>query len=252
MRQLGLPDRGRRRRNVVGDSLKRHNSLPLPDLDQRVAPAGIAVFWIAGRPDIEKSHATYLFDVWTVCMPADDDVRVGSLRDAPECRLGTILVEILIDPSRAAVDEQEFDTVEFKTDLRSKRTEEGFVLGRHMCLGPLKRPIVQATVLLVSVGAPALVTIEAGSIVVIPHHGRDLRLMKQLDDVVWERPVANDIAEAIDLVDGFAFDLVQDRPEGVDVPVNITEDREPGFAGSTQTRFALPKRAFLLTLDHRN
>src|SRR5919197_1287313 len=138
-------------------------------------------------------------------------------------------------PSRAAVDEQEFETVEFKTDLRSKRTEEGFVLGRHMCLGPLERPIVQATVLLVSVGAPALVTIEAGSIVVIPHNGRDLRVMKQLDDVVWERPVANDIAEAIDLVDGFAFDLVQDRPEGVDVPVNITEDREPGFADSFQT-----------------
>ena len=97
--------------------------------------------------------------VWAVGVTADDDVGVGASRDAREARLGPVLVEVLVDAPRAAVDEQEAKAIHLEPDLRMERPEPGLVGIGHMFLGPGERAIAQRLLHRVGVGAAALLAV---------------------------------------------------------------------------------------------
>ena len=72
-------------------------------------------------------------------MPADDQVGLGVGRDPGERAFGLVLVEVLVDPARRPVDEQDAQSVGLEPDLRVERSKPRLVGVADMFLGPRER-----------------------------------------------------------------------------------------------------------------
>ncbi len=53
----------------------------------------------------------------------------------------------------------------------------------------------------------------------------DLALHHQIDALARVRPVADDIAQTVDFADGLFLDVLEDRLQGLQVTVNVADDR---------------------------
>jgi hypothetical protein len=74
---------------------------------------------------------------------ADDDVGIRALRDPRERRVRLVLVEVFVDPSRAAVDEKESPAVGLESDIARERPERRFVGVGRVLFGPFERSVAK-------------------------------------------------------------------------------------------------------------
>ena len=100
--------------------------------------------------------------------------------------------------------------------------------GRRDLARPEERLLAARFLVLVLVGAAAIVAVEADPVVVVAHDRRDAALADQLDRLVRPRAVADQVAEAVDGIRRLGIDRGEHRFGGGAVAVQVGEDGDPG------------------------
>jgi hypothetical protein len=145
---------------------------------------------------------------------ADDQVGIRAGGDAGERRVGLVLVEVLVHPPGAAVDEEEPMAFRLEPDLRRERPQPRFVRVARVGLRPGEALVAERLLDRVGVGAAALVAVEACPVVVVAHDDRDPFHPEAFEHLVGPGRVADEIAEDVPGVDAGRVDVGEDRVEG--------------------------------------
>jgi hypothetical protein len=97
---------------------------------------------------------------------------------------------------------------------------------------PIDGELAQVAVVLVRVGAHAVLLVTADRVVVVAVDRRDRSLLDQGADLVRPGPIADQVAAAIDLFDAELLDPREGRFESRKVAVDV-RDRRDGLVHST-------------------
>ncbi len=185
---------------------------PAADVDEERRRARVAVGDLAGVRHVRV---------------AEEDGAVRVLLGHPRHGvLRPVLVQVLVDAPRAAVHGQQLAGRRLEDEAVLERAQEGArLVGGHR-VGPGERRGALRALLVGLVDAAAVAGAEADALVVVAHQRRHAPVPDQRGDLVGERPVADEVAEAERLGDPAAVDVREDRLEPGQVAVDVRVDGE--------------------------
>jgi hypothetical protein len=135
--------------------------------------------------------------------------------------------QVLVDLARRAVHEPHALVAQVEAQVERQAAHEvlGAAVGVREC--PLDGELSEFAVVLVAVGAAAVLEVAGDGVVVVAVDRGDSALLDQGADLVWVRPVADQVAAAVDGVHVGPVGRLQHRLECREVGVDIGDDRDP-------------------------
>jgi len=180
-----------------------------------------------GGAVVDECRPRDALDVWPVGVAAGDDVGAGGGGDPGERRVGLVLIEVLVDPARAAVNEQGAVALADEPDFARKRAQPGLVGRRCVRLGPRERSVAEGLLGRIDVGAAAVVAVEPCAVVVVARYTRDAFGPEPSEDFVRPGGVADEVAEDVAGVDACEGDIGEDGLQRRQVGVDVGEEGDP-------------------------
>ncbi len=120
VRKIRLLDGGRLGLQVILDPAQL-DPWPPVEVDQRVAGPRITVLRAAHAADVHEQRAGNPFLVGEVGMAEEQHIAAGELSDSLECGSRPVCVQVLVNPPRAAVHQEQPRREIIKPDLQGQR-----------------------------------------------------------------------------------------------------------------------------------
>jgi hypothetical protein len=157
----------------------------------------------------------------------DEHVTVRARRDPLERARGLVGEQVLVDLARRAVHQPHPLVPQLEAQVERQAAHEALGASARVPQRPLDRAPAQLAVVLVAVGAAAVVEVARDRVVVVSVDSRDGALLDQRADLVRVRAVADQIPAAVDGLNARPLDRLQYRLERRQVGVDVGDDRGP-------------------------